>query len=228
MPTQSRGTPLTTQRFRKFSGVVIANLPEIDSELASDFESNGDAVAIILEGAMTRENLDAALIALGKKRKPEPPKSLKATLNTDAAPNLPAGFNLTAKGTKHRRMGTVEVEKRLDGQLYVNGMKVVRYLSSNQQNGKVIQGHKLRLELEKENEPSCLNATFRDFLLANPEFIPEDWESGYTYFWDTIAARPDGDLYAAYLYRSGQRWNGGWYWLDRGWGALDPAARLAS
>ncbi len=70
------GTPLTTVRLRKLSGTVVLNLPEIDSELALDFSNNADALAIVLERALTRENLDAALVELGKKR-PEPKKPIE-------------------------------------------------------------------------------------------------------------------------------------------------------
>jgi hypothetical protein len=229
MSTPHGTAPMGVGEFKTLSGVLVANVPILDSELSRELSSNGDAVAIILKRAMTRENLDAVLIELGKKEKPEPPsppKPLKATLDTNALPELPAGFNLTAKDTKHQGMGTVKVEKRADGQLYVNGVRVVRYLSSNQQNGKVIRGHKLRLEIEDDGK-QYLNATLRNFLLANPKFIPDDWE-GATYFWDTISANADGSLCVACLYRGEGRWLGRWGWLDVGWDSREPAARLAS
>ncbi len=68
----NHGTPLTTTGLKKFSGTVALNLPEIDDELAKDFGKNGDVVASLLEEAFTRANLERRLIALGKKRKPEP------------------------------------------------------------------------------------------------------------------------------------------------------------
>ena len=151
-----------------------------------------------------------------------------ATLDTSLLPTLPEGYNLTAPGAKHDRgMGVVTVEKRKDGKLYVNNQLVVRYLSPNQQGGQTIRGHELRLELEREGEPSCLNATFRDFLLASQEFIPEDWD-GWTYFWDTIAAGPVGGLCVACLGRLGRRWCGCWLWLGGCWDSRRSAARLAS
>lgn len=63
----THGSPLTVQRFRRLSGVVIANIPDIGSDLSSDLEGNGDAVAVMLKRALTRENFDAALVELGKK-----------------------------------------------------------------------------------------------------------------------------------------------------------------
>lgn len=68
----NHGTPLTAKNLKKFSGTVTLNLPEIDDELAKDFGSNGDAVAMILEESLTRDNLEQKLIALGKRQKPQP------------------------------------------------------------------------------------------------------------------------------------------------------------
>ena len=153
------------------------------------------------------------------------PVEVEYVLNTDASPRIPSGYNLTGKGAKHKGMGKVRFEKRADGQLYLNGRKAVRHLSLNQKDGKVIQGHKLRKELEDENRP-LLNATVRDYLIAHPELIPEDWKTGVTYFWDTVFCDADGDLLVRYLYWDGDRWRWYIYWLDNDWNDNEPAASL--
>ena len=111
------------------------------------------------------------------------------------------------------------------GKLYANGVEVVRYLSPNQQNGKSIQGHKLRKELK---DKQGLNACIMDALLANPQLIPDEWKTGYTYFWGTTFRRADGDLVVGYLCWSVGRWVWSYYWLGRDWRSLNPAAVLAS
>jgi hypothetical protein len=71
------GTPLVIGHFAKLAGPVIANLPrEMDSQLALEFAGNGDALEIILAEALTRTNLDRALIMLGKKSEPKQAQSI--------------------------------------------------------------------------------------------------------------------------------------------------------
>lgn len=65
------GTPFAIGPFAQLAGSVIANLHEMDSQLALDLIENGDALKIILAEALTRPNLDRALIALGKKFEPK-------------------------------------------------------------------------------------------------------------------------------------------------------------
>lgn len=125
---------------------------------------------------------------------------------------------------EHKNCGTMELEKRSDGHLYINGKKVERYLSPNQQGGKVIQGHKLRKEL---SEP-VLCACVLDYLLQHTELIPEDWKNGYTFFWGTIFRYSDGFLYVAYLCWDGKQWRWLCRWLGDDFYSHDSAARLAS
>lgn len=56
------------------------------------------------------------------------------------------------------------------GDLYANGVKVVRYLSPYQENGRVVQGYKLRRKLAGKQ---VLNACFLDALLPSL-LIPGD------------------------------------------------------
>ena len=230
----SNGTPLSIGPFAKLAGTAIANLPrEMDSRLALDFAKNGDALEVVLAEALTRANLDRALVVLGKKQEPKPvsptesnpqpvPFPMSVVIDSDLTPNIPSGLYLSGEGTEHRKMGIITLEKRPDGKLYVNGREVVRFYSPNQQNG-TIGGHKLRKELK---DKQVLNACILDALFKNPQLIPSGWETGYTYFWGTIFRDADGDLFVGCL-----RWhNGGWHWgdgwLGGDWDGSDPAALL--
>ena len=153
------------------------------------------------------------------------PLPMSITIDADLNPNVPSGLYLTGEGTEHRKMGKITLEKREDGKLYANGIEVVRYLSPNQQNGKTIQGHKLRKELKNKQ---VLNACILDALLANPQLIPDDWKTGVTYFWGTIFRSASGYLYVKYLYWYGSGWNWIDRWLGSDWDSNGPAASLAS
>ena len=150
---------------------------------------------------------------------------MSIVIDSDLNPNVPSGLYLTGEGTEHRKMGKITLEKRDDGKLYANGKEVVRYLSPNQQNGKVIQGHKLRKELK---DKQVLNACIMDALRANPQLIPDEWKTGYTYFWGTIFRGADGLLCVGDLCWFGDRWFWGCGWLGSGWRSGSPAASLAS
>ena len=126
------------------------------------------------------------------------------------------------------------IEKHVgDGTLELDPSQLKLHFSPNQIGGKVIEGNKLRKELEKNKVP-VLNACVLDYLLAHPDLIPEDWkkdEKGntrYIYFWGTVYRFPDGDLCVRCL-----SWdNGAWRWsynsLDDDWHGQLPAAMLAS
>ncbi len=148
-------------------------------------------------------------------------------IDCDADPFLPLGW----QGVEdHVKGGILKLETR-DSDLYLNGQKIDFHLSPNQQNGKVIQGHKLREELKGK---LVLNANVLDDLLAHKELIPESWkedEQGrirYIFFWGTIYRGADRGLFVRCLYwRDGQSY-WGCSWLDRGFGGQIPAALLAS
>ena len=153
------------------------------------------------------------------------PLPMSIIVDCDANPKVPSGLYLTGEGTEHRKMGKITLEKREDGKLYANGNEVVRHLSPKQQNGKSIQGHKLRKELK---DMQVLNACIMDALLANPQLIPDEWKSGYTFFWGTIFRDADGRLYVGCLYWDGVGWNWRYSWLGLDWLSRSPAASLAS
>lgn len=139
-------------------------------------------------------------------------------INTDITPNLPFS-GATIKS--HQKGGVILFDPK----------KIKFYLSPNQKDGKSIQGHKLRKELEKE---PVLNACVLDYLIANPHLIPEEWkkdEKGNTrfiFFWGTIYRSSGGSLCVRCLCFSVGRWQSNCYWLDGGWSGHDPAAVSAS
>jgi hypothetical protein len=164
----------------------------------------------------------AAIIA----EQPQPvPLPMSIVIDGDLSPNVPSGLYLTGDGTEHRKMGKITLEKREDGKLYANGKEVVRHLSPNQKNGKAIQGHKLRKEL---NDKQVLNACILDALRANPQLIPDEWKTSFTYFWGTIFRDADGGLFVGCLCWGGGQWIWYYSWLVDGWSGNAPAASLAS
>lgn len=120
-----------------------------------------------------------------------------------------------------------------NGTLELDPSRLKLHFSPNQLDGKVIKGTDLRDELKAQNIP-VLNGCVLDYLLANPELIPEDWkqdENGntrYIYFWDTEYSNPSGNVYVRCLYWGEGAWYWSYVWLDRGWDSQYPAATLAS
>jgi len=112
-----------------------------------------------------------------------------------------------------------------------NPEQVQFYLSTNQQNGKTIKGNKLRKELAGK---PVLNANVLDYLLKNPQLIPEEWKKDsngntrYIFFWGTIYRNAVGSLFVRYLYFNDGQWSWSHDWLDYAWGSYNPAALLAS
>ena len=136
---------------------------------------------------------------------------VKHLIDCDVAPFCPEGWKVES----HKKGGQIEWDPT----------KVRLYFSPNQQNGKCIQGHNLRKELE--NEP-VLNANVADYLLAHPELMPEDWKGKYVFFWGTIYRDSDGSLCVRYLCWGGSGWSWDYRWLGSVFGGRDPAALSAS
>lgn len=145
-------------------------------------------------------------------------EDLKAFLNQviqiidcDAKPSIPDGW----KVEEHRKGGKLEW----------NPEKIQLYLSDGQKGSSYIEGNKLRKELKSKK---VLNACVLDWLLAHPEFIPEEWKGKYIYFWGTIYRGSVGDLSVRCLYWFVGRWHWDFSWLGRGWSSSSPAVVLAS
>src|SRR3989344_5392983 len=143
--------------------------------------------------------------------------------NLGASPKLP--FN-EAEVEQHIGEGWAIVEKRSDG-LYLNGRKVVLYLSRRQQNGKLLKGYDLREELTGK---PVLNANLLDALYDNPHLIPEDWKKDdrgntrFIFFWGTIYRGSAGSLCVGCLSFGDGSWNRSYCWLDDDWNDNNPAA----
>lgn len=133
-------------------------------------------------------------------------------IDCDAVPFLPNGWRGVEKHWK-------------SGQLEWNPTQIKLYLSKKQTDGKVIEGNKLRKELENQN---VLNANVLDYLLAHPNLIPEEWKGKYVFFWGTIYRDSHGRLYVRYLFWHGSGWDWDYGWLGSDFFGNDPAAVSAS
>jgi len=149
------------------------------------------------------------------------------------AVNLAATPKLSFSGAEvevHIGEGWAIVEKRADG-LYVNGRKVILYLSKRQMKGKQFTGHELREELTGK---PVLNANLLDAIADNPHLIPEDWKKDdngntrYIFFWATIYRNSNGVLSVRYLCFNGSDTTTRCYWLVGDWFVDYPAVLLAS
>lgn len=137
-------------------------------------------------------------------------KPAEHVIDCDALPYEPDGWKV--------------VEHKRGGQLRFDPAKINLYLSEKQKDGGVIEGNKLRKELE--NQP-VLNANVLDYLLAHPELIPGFWKEKHVFFWGTIYRDRDGYLCVRDLCRYGGRWDWDYYWLGHVWAGAYPAAVLA-
>jgi hypothetical protein len=142
---------------------------------------------------------------------------IKHLIDCDAGPFIPDGW----KVEQHQKGGHFKWD----------ASQVQLYLDKGQQNGKYVEGNKLRKLLDGK---PVMNANVLDYLLKNPQLIPDDWKkdgSGntrYIFFWGTIYRDSDGSLYVRYLSWDGVRWDWGCHWLDDDFGGHDPAALRAS
>ena len=143
--------------------------------------------------------------------------SVEHVIDLDADPFVPDGWKVE--------------EHKQGGQLTFDPSQVEFCLDDGQKNGKYIVGHELRKELADKR---VMNANELDFLLANPDLIPEGWkidEDGstrYIFFWGTVYRHSDGFLYVRCLYWDGGRWRWGNSWLGGGWRGRSPAALRVS
>jgi hypothetical protein len=125
---------------------------------------------------------------------------------------------------------TIEQHQK-GGQFAFDPSLIEFYLDDGQKNGKYIVGNKLRQRLA---DKPVLNANVLDYLLANPDLIPDEWkqdESGntrYIFFWGTIYRNRGGSLYVRYLFWDDGRWGWSCHWLGGDWCGDDPAAVRAS
>lgn len=130
-------------------------------------------------------------------------------IDCDADPFIPKGWSVA----EHQRGGQIKLDPE----------KLQLYLSPNQQDGKRIEGYKLRWELV---EKTILNVNALDYLLANPYLIREEWKGQKVFFWGTLYQDADGNHYVRFLYWGGRSW----CWLygntESKLGSNSPAAIL--
>ena len=97
------------------------------------------------------------------------------------------------------------------GQLNLDSVRVVLYLHSQQQRGKMIQGNQLYKTLKGMQ---VFNANLLDHLLQNTEFImqliPEAQENDALVFWGTIYRDQLSRLCVRFLYKVCGAWFWGW------------------
>ena len=107
------------------------------------------------------------------------------------------------------------------GQFRWNPDEVELWLCDEQNKGS-IEGNELRKKLEDQ---PVLNANVLDYLLENPQLIPEEWKGSSNFFWGTLYHSPLGALVVRYLYWDGSEWNWDYdRWLDCRWNDSHPAA----
>ena len=114
-----------------------------------------------------------------------------------------------------------KVEEHIKGgELRWSPDEVELYLCDKQKDG-VIEGNKLRKLLKGK---PVLNACILDYLLANPQLIPEEWKGKAVFFWGTIYRRSLGRLCVRSLCWCGDGWVWDVYWLDLDFRDIFPAA----
>jgi hypothetical protein len=135
-------------------------------------------------------------------------KSAKPVIDCDCDPLIPGG-------------GWAVEEHVKGGQLEFDPSQIELYLDESQKNGKSVVGNKLRELLA--GKPT-LNANVLDYLLANPELIPEEWKDKFIFFWGTIYRISDGSLCVRCLYWNDDRWDWSYVWLGNVFDDNYPAA----
>lgn len=117
------------------------------------------------------------------------------------------------------------IERHIDnGKIKWNPNNFELFVSEKQKDS--IRCTDLLKELEGRN---VANANLLDYLLDNPNLIPEEWKGKAIFFWGTIYCDRTGNLYVRYLCWDGGRWD--WSdarWLGNDWNANDSALLLAS
>lgn len=148
-------------------------------------------------------------------------------VNLDAPPKVPSR---DVKIEENIGDGWVKVEKRGD-ELYIDGRKVILYLSEQQVGRNVIRGSELHKELTGK---PVLHPNVLDALLEHQNLIPEGWKKDnngnirYISFWAVIFCDSIGLLYVRRLCFRGDEWGWDGCWLVRDWNGSSPAALLES
>jgi len=195
----SIGNTLSLDQQANLHAAVLKALPrDIDPDVARKWEKNGKALTEALRSVLLP--LEEATAASGPH-----------TIDCDADPFVPDGWSVE----EHQKGGSFQWD----------ASKFELWLANGQKHGKVLQGNKLRKEMEKKVP---FNACVLDYLRGNPHLIPEEWKGKYVFFRCTVYRDRDGDLCVRYLYWDGGRWDWGISWLAHNWSDINPAALRAS
>ena len=231
----------TENRWKEEDGRVAATLLDIWNSLRECAKKFG-ATPDLLGWLLTPEGKESVALAVQtvveawktaitpstpKKAGKSEPIRIKA--NLDADPSLPFdGAVFEGKeGAKHVRQGKVELEYRPDeDELYVNGRKLVPFVSELQKGGKTVQGYTLQAEVDANNPT---NATLADVLYEHQEFIPKKFRDDRVwFFWGTVFSVSVGLLYVRCLVWDDVQWRRDCSWQGDVWVELLPSASLAS
>lgn len=101
--------------------------------------------------------------------------------------------------------------------------RVKLFLSEEQCMGG-ISGEKLLKTLSQEKKVLC-NSVLLDWLLENPDYIPENWKDKFTLFPGTVFIK-NGITVIRYLYYGLNGWASSYSWLNRGFHKNNPVATL--
>lgn len=178
-------------------------------ELALAFARNGWTSADVKSLSIGSMLADVLLVAKGFGRV----EIIKHVIDLTSDPFIPQGLEVY-----YHEKGASDFEW--------DPTKIRLHFSANQMEGKSVEGNHLRKELANE---SPLNANLLDYLLKNPNLIPEEWkadeagETYYIYFWGTIYIHPDGSLHVRCLCWCDNKWDWGKLYLDHPWESLRPA-----
>jgi len=133
-------------------------------------------------------------------------------INCDAKPHV-------RQDLKYRKDD--QVPGRIRGKILWEKSKAGLWLSRGQGYGKMIRGATLLDEIKTLEVPVYPVQVF-DFLLKNPEQIPNAWKSNDTYFWTPFY---DGtSIVIPFLCWKRESWISGYKWIGFDWYPRDPAA----
>ena len=137
-----------------------------------------------------------------------------------AKPFTPEGWEVV----EHVILGVKYLGIKAGGKFEWDPSKIHLVLVDEQKGDKSIEGNELR---KKIKDKPVLNANVLDWLLANPELIPEEWKEKNICFWGTIYRHSSGSLGIRYLWNN-DGWSWDFSWLGDAWRSDSPAAVLAS
>ncbi|MBP6943186.1 MAG: hypothetical protein KBB55_04050 [Candidatus Buchananbacteria bacterium] len=150
----------------KFIAVLAECLPEMAAEVIQGWIENPTGLKKVLKSALCPPDeivVDPRVLVLNHNT---------LCVNLDALPKLPLQ---DVTESTNRRGGWAIVQKRDDGDLYVNDRKVILYRSHLQGGDTAIRGHDLHVELAGID---VLHPNILDALMEHKHLIPEYWKQG--------------------------------------------------